>query len=130
MNARLQTLVGPVALLLALTAQFTGLVHLGVVRHERCVEHGELVEVAVGRVAHEAVERDTVFASAADVDDGDDHCTVAFRVAVHSESGRGAAFALEPIAPGQKPHAGIAAADAAVSIPLLAQAPKTSPPSV
>lgn len=35
------------AFALAIIALFTSLVHLGVVRHERCAEHGEVIDVAV-----------------------------------------------------------------------------------
>lgn len=44
-------LVSSLGLALVLLAQLFSLVHMGVVRHERCAEHGELVEVSPGAAA-------------------------------------------------------------------------------
>lgn len=112
--------------------QVGALLHTGV-RHERCAEHGELVEVAVGvafSVAHDHGNNDLDRVDEATVAAADDH--------------EHCALSLLPLAP----HAGIvvtAVVDEAVavvagdvvgvpgdsvlpSLPALVNAPKTSPP--
>lgn len=116
---------------MALTAQLTGLVHLGVVRHERCAEHGELVEVAIGdsQPEREHSDHDGVYAAGALVADEDDHCAVAFRVGVHAAAfcGTVSDVAVADLV-GVAGSIG-AAAEAEGSLDLLAVAPKTSPPT-
>lgn len=140
MSARVTSLVGPIALLLALTAQLTGLVHLGVVRHERCAEHGELVDVD-GDVALRTGDIDalalrspgdarTALDSGGDSADGDDdHCDVAFRVGLHRVCFGGVVRDVEAVDVAADVVSGVGDGCAPRARDVLAVAPKTSPPT-
>ncbi len=127
--------VAPVALALALLGQANALVHLGVVRHDRCAEHGELVERAQARsptapaapvFQSERAGVDATTGVVAD-DDSHEHCA-ALMVARASTA--------PPSAIAGKPHAAtpLRVVVAFARVPSTQQpyrtAPKTSPPVV
>ena len=123
------SLLGPLALLLALTAQLTGLVHLGVVRHERCAEHGELIEAAHDDDHDDGDPGEQRGWHAAGSDDDDDHCDLAFRVAVSVAVFAAVAHDLEVGVVGVDLQPGVRAAEAIRALDVLTVAPKTSPPT-
>ena len=122
------SLLSVMAFALATVAQLTALVHMGVVRHEICADHGSLVEV----VGHHAAEqdhadRDTLFA--ASHSETDDHCFVA-HLAGAVTCVRSSFAPDQPPAPSR-----IRSVDPVPlcevglsSLSVLSVAPKTSPP--
>ncbi len=121
------SLVSTTALLLALVGQGTALLHMGVVRHERCDEHGELVDVFAPRTAEPERQSDAAIGSDSAVHVADDHCVVAFRVAVVTDVDCVIDVA-NVAAIDARVVAGLAAADGVVARDVLDVAPKTSPP--
>lgn len=119
------------SLALALTALLTSLVHMGVVRHERCAEHGELVEVA-GPVTHGSAERALAESSVAaltaleDEERDHDHCALATTSALPSVPGvlESALTIDAPLVTTSAPPLLLVAHD------VLDVAPKTSPPAL
>lgn len=121
--------ISAAAFLLVWLAQLSSFVHMGVVRHERCLEHGELVERHDARSSTSAQcpERLALLRSAPGfATDEHDHCPLVTTLVVphanlavrHVDLPR--AVLPEPIPP-----------DASVRelSDLLAYAPKTSPPT-
>ena len=113
------------ALFLALLGQVTSLVHLGVVRHVVCADHGELVDV-VGP-AHKDASLPGLHTHDA-IDDDDDHCVVAFRgVVVPNVSV--SVVAVDPVVVDALDVASVGGAAVSFSsLTVLDRAPKTSPP--
>ncbi len=78
----LARLISSIALALTFAGQLSVLVHMGAVPHERCAEHGELIEGAgaAPRAAHGAVDdADRLTAVAGVDDDVHDHCPLGTR---------------------------------------------------
>lgn len=127
---RLTSMLSNGALGLALVSLLTSMVHLGVVRHERCAEHGELIEVVAA--AHDLhaelgdlATTDTLDATTVDRD-RHDHCSLAT-----THSALTAEHAMVHVAAIAGPAAGLLAATGRVTVcdDVLADAPKQGPPT-
>lgn len=135
-------LVSSLGLVLVFLAQLFSLVHMGVVRHERCAEHGELVEVAPGSTHGASSSRAERAATHPATDDGDavpalstsagaeddehDHCQLALTPAVPSPA--------HQVLHDDLPRLLATEMSATSAAPLIATdrldvAPKTSPPA-
>lgn len=133
-------LLSSLGLALVLVAQLSSLFHMGAIRHERCAEHGELVEVhgaalrhgaspAADVIAHVAADEDvvdTLRAAAAAPGDEHDHCELALTPAVP-----GAALRLFHVDLPRVLEDGpvVALVAPALAADRLDVAPKTSPPA-
>ena len=112
--------------MVALVAQLVGFAHLAAVRHVRCAEHGELIELHGDDVA--TLARTTGDAlGAAGEGHGHDHCLLG---PVRRD---GAALAVPEAARVARAEVDVARARppvdvARLPIPLLRLAPKSSPP--
>lgn len=117
------------ALALALTALFTSLVHMGAIRHERCAEHGELVEVtarSTGAAAHHGTALPVDSLAALDREAADhDHCPLCVTPAMATP-----ARALVQVTTLHRPLAVLVETPArlAVTDDVLGNAPKQGPP--
>ena len=69
-------LVARLAWLLSLLSLATSVVHMGVVRHDRCLEHGELVEVRGAPADQEPDTAAAIFVASAS-EQHDEHCPLA-----------------------------------------------------
>jgi hypothetical protein len=130
----LSRLLSSLGLALVLVSQLCSLVHMGAIRHERCAEHGELVELSepARGPTHRDLARlgdDVVALSASGVaTDEHDHCQIALNPAsAHAPSPsvvETLAFAT-PIDDASHMNA----PDVVLVDDALLVAPKTSPPS-
>lgn len=115
------------AALLVPASQVAPLVHLALVRHATCPEHGELIELGAGAVHGAPAPEGSVSRSpAAGEDHEHDHCLLACQPrqdAARVVALAGSLPATERSAPGVQP------ASAAPGVPLLRVAPKQSPPA-
>jgi hypothetical protein len=110
-------------------AQVGAVMHGGV-RHERCAEHGELVEASNVVVVHAgAVDHDVVDDRGAAVEDAHDHCALSL-LPLAPTAVAGHVVAVAAAAPAAAVAANIVVdeADGAVALAALVNAPKTSPP--
>ena len=134
MTRRLRTIstriISSGAIALALTALLTSLVHMGAVRHERCAEHGELVEVLGPSVVHQqeplAASAVTAVDGSADGTEDHDHCLLATMTALPSQPAmlERATCVPAPCVTGAEAFLVLIAGD------VLGFAPKTSPPAL
>ena len=124
-------IVASVLATIALAGQVTSFAHLVLVRHVRCAEHGELVEIGKARAATKATRRNapTNFVSAESTADGHghEHCLIApmrrDRIAA------GAPAWLDSLHVDAFSTVGVVAEDeVAPPIALILLAPKNSPP--
>ncbi len=142
--SRLQGLLSTTALVLALVGQGTALVHMGVVRHERCAEHGELVDVGAAGVAraadtaavdasgsHERTVDVTAAVGSEEAADhaGDDHCVIAFSISNVPAVDGGVAEVDADVVVIAALTDGLLPSDGVVVRAILDVAPKTSPPT-
>jgi hypothetical protein len=116
----------------AMFAQLLSLSHEATVRHFRCAEHGELTHVAaqVGDTADMPARQAEAALRSHNAETGaaHEHCAVAFTVEGSScVPGTGAAFGAAPPPPPVRPIRSATASQRCA--PVLASAPKTSPPS-
>jgi hypothetical protein len=129
---RFRASAGLVALL-ALTAQLGSAVHLALVSHVACPDHGELVEVATPRSADRASDATRSAALALDSSPaaahGHDHCAIATFRREQSAAPRGHAAAL-PVPRSIASLVHLPDASPPPAIALLSLAPKSSPPLV
>ena len=113
------------ALFLSFLALASSMVHMAVVKHDRCLEHGELVEVSGTVVAHAAGPTTTWYADSSG-ERHDDHCPLLSPTAVpfafHGES-----MALDLLAALARPAAAVTRV-AHSSVESLDVAPKQGPP--
>jgi hypothetical protein len=117
-----------------LASQLSGLAHLALVPHLACAEHGELVELGPGGPEHRSLVQveasGRVQASPAQVSQrhGHDHCVLAAlrRTPACLERGPASVEAR----PSEEPVAGWRrVAPPGSGLPVLAVAPKSSPPA-
>lgn len=122
-RVRLKTkhLVQPVAFAAFLAAQLGSIFHLGLVRHEVCEDHGELVEATSSAADHHAP-------SSGATSERHEHCPLL----VTSAHARTSA-PIELVAPVMYEFAaepsGASASEPTISVSVLSFAPKTSPPA-
>lgn len=112
-----------------LAAQLAGIFHLAFVRHTRCVEHGEMIDVGDRVVPAQAdrAEPEVVAAVASDAH-GHDHCVVGLGLrsrAAPSQAQLTSALCRHRLAVVPR-----ATGVLRFSMPPLSFAPKHSPPSV
>jgi hypothetical protein len=116
-----------------LLAQVAGLAHLLVVEHERCAEHGDIVEGAANHPAAAAAERQegdrASVRAAGDEIAGHDHCLylATLRRGTGSECQH---VVLAPRAAAARFVVGAERREQASGPSLLRIAPKTSPPAL
>jgi hypothetical protein len=116
--------VAAVAFFASLVAQFGIVAHMGLVRHEVCADHGELVEREAGAPAAPAAPHSLPTAD-------HDHCPLV------ANPGQAPAPALHVVDVGVVPpltlealaRTGVPPTMSQTSLALLAVAPKTSPPA-
>lgn len=117
--------VARLAWLLSVVSIATSVAHMAVVRHDRCLEHGELVEVRGAPVGHEAGASTSVAATTAS-DQHDEHCPLANATGGPVESGPQSLLLDLPAAAAQ-PAAAPSDANR-TTVDALAVAPKQGPP--
>jgi hypothetical protein len=122
-RGRSARLTSVAALALAFTGQLCSIVHMAVVEHETCAEHGELVEAA-GTVAVAALEVDVDALTGANADDVHDHCPLATTPSHHEHA---VSLAVEGVARALERDVALPRVGARV-VDVLRVAPKTSPP--
>jgi hypothetical protein len=130
MTARARA-VAAIGAYLCLATQLVGLLHVLLVRHATCPDHGEIVHGAAPVAAHASVLAELAIAPApADTaDDEDEHCLF---VATRRRENAGLAPAAQPVARIEASAATSLRAPPRLLIvaPTLYRiAPKTSPPS-
>lgn len=120
-------LVARLAWLLCLLSLASSMLHMGVVQHDRCPEHGELIEVR-GSLAEPQPGASTSLFAASTSEQHDEHCPLANAAAAPVD------HAPQPLAvdrPGAQAGAALERADRAhPSVDALDVAPKQGPPDL
>jgi hypothetical protein len=111
---------------LAVAGQLFGVVHLALVQHVTCAEHGELIEAGSASVQTAAPITGPSVSRAAVEGHGHDHCAIAL---LRRQQARVTTARPGPLALALAPHASVTIASFSnIAIDILSLAPKNSPP--